>query len=101
MKSRKSAGIVLLACIIDACGGGELRWAGTITDSAGVTIVSNTDIGLWEPGQEWKLEEEVRIGALDGPAEYQIGQVGSVAIDSKGRILVLDRQAQHIREHAL
>jgi hypothetical protein len=100
MEYRKSAGIVFLACVIVACGGGEARWAGTITDSAGVTIVSNSDVGLWAPGEEWTVEEEVRIGALDGPAEYQIGQVGSLAIDSKRRILVLDRQAQHIRVYS-
>lgn len=86
--------------IVTACGYGETRWAGTITDSAGVTIVSNGDVGIWAPGEEWTVEEEVRIGALDGPAEYQIGQVGSLAVDSKGRILVLDRQAQHIRVYS-
>ncbi len=100
MESCKGAGIVLLACMIGACGGSESRWAGTVTDSAGVTIVSNTDVGIWEPGDEWTVEEEVRIGALDGPAEYQIGQVGSIAIDSRGRILVLDNQAQQIRVYS-
>jgi hypothetical protein len=100
MKSRTCSLIVVVAGIVAACGGGETRWAGTITDSAGVTIVSNGDVGIWAPGEEWTVEEEVRIGSLDGPAEYQIGQVGSLAVDSKGRILVLDRQAQHIRVYS-
>ena len=100
MESRKSAIIVLLAWVVVACGGGEARWAGTITDSAGVTIVSNTDIGVWVPGEEWTLEEELRIGALEGDPEYQIGQVGSLALDSKGRIHVLDTQAQHIQVYS-
>ncbi len=92
--------VVAAAGIVAACGGSETRWAGTITDSAGVTIVSNTDVGIWAPGEEWTVEGELRIGTLDGPSEYQIGQVGSVAIDSKGRILVLDGQAQHIRVYS-
>jgi hypothetical protein len=97
MKPRTSPWIVVVVGGVAACGGGETRWAGTITDSAGVTIVASGDVGIWAPGEEWTVEEEVRIGSLDGPAEYQIGQVGSLAVDSKGRILVLDRQAQHIR----
>ena len=96
MRLLESGSVFLLAVTIVACGGGESRWAGTISDSAGVTIVSNSDIGLWQPGEEWTVEEELRIGALEGDPEYQFGQVGSLAVDSKGRILVLDRQAQHI-----
>lgn len=97
MQSLKCAGAVLFACSIAACGGDEVRWAGTISDSAGVTIVSNGDVGIWQPGEEWTVEEELRIGAVEGPAEYQIGQVGSLGVDSRGRIHVLDRQAQHIQ----
>ena len=100
MKSPTCPLVVVVAGIIAACSSGETRWAGTITDSAGVTIVSNTDVGIWALGEEWTVEEELRIGAVEGPAEYQIGQVGSIALDSKGRILVLDGQAQHIRVYA-
>jgi hypothetical protein len=99
MKLQTGPLVVLVAGIVAACDG-ETRWAGTITDSAGVTIASNTDVGIWAPGEEWTLEEELRIGALEGPAEYQIGQVGSIALDSKGRILVLDGQAQHIQAYS-
>ncbi len=95
-----SVAVLLLALSAVACDGGGSRWAGTITDSAGVTIVSNGDLGIWAPGEEWTLEEELRVGALEGPPEYQIGQVGSIALDSKGRIYVLDSQAQHIRVYS-
>jgi len=88
---------VLTAWFGVACGGGESRWAGTISDSAGVTIVSNTDVGIWAAGEECTLEEELRIGALEGTAEYQFGQVGEISVDSKGFIYVLDSQAQHIQ----
>jgi hypothetical protein len=46
MKSRISPILILLAWAIIACGGDQSRWAGTITDSAGVTIVANPAEGL-------------------------------------------------------
>jgi len=100
MKTRGVVTIVSLASLLAACGGDEVRWAGTITDSAGVTIVSNTEVGIWQPGEEWTLEEELRIGALEGAPEYQFGLVGSIAVDSKGSIYVLDSQAQHIQVYS-
>jgi hypothetical protein len=100
MKTHEASTVLLLASFLVACGGGEPRWAGTISDSAGVTIVSNTDVGIWSPGEAWTLEEELRIGALEGAPEYQFGLVGSIAVDSKGSIYVLDSQAQHIQVYS-
>ena len=98
MENRGVVTIVSLASVLAAaCSGSETRWAGTITDSAGVTIVSNTDVGIWAPGEEWTLEEELRIGALEGAPEYQFGVIGDISVDSKGFIYVLDSQAQHIQ----
>ncbi len=95
MKGR-GATILILAAFLAACGGLESRWGGTMSDSAGVTVVSNTDVGIWVAGDEWAFEEELRIGAVEGPPEYQFGSVSRIAVDSKGRIFVLDGQAQHI-----
>jgi hypothetical protein len=92
--------ILLAPCFVVACGAGESRWAGITTDSAGVTIVLNTDVGIWAPGEEWTLEDDLRIGAVDGSPEYQFGQVAQIAVDSKGRIFVLDGQAQHIQVYS-
>jgi len=99
MRSLKSAGVVLLACNIVACGGAESRWAGTITDSAGVTIVSNPAFGLWTETDRWTVEEDLRIGAVEGDPAYQFGEIGigGITTDSRGRIFVLDHQAQHIK----
>lgn len=82
------------------CSGGEARWAGTMTDSAGVMIVTNTDVGMWPPGEEWTFEEEVRIGAADSTPEYMFGSVHRIAVDSRDRILVLDGIAQHIQVYS-
>jgi hypothetical protein len=83
--------------IATACSGGQGGWTGSISDSAGVVIVSNTEQGLWTSGTQWTLEEDLRIGALEGEPEYQFGQIGFLAVDSKNRIFVLDAQARHIR----
>jgi hypothetical protein len=97
MKADSARTMLVLAAFLTACGSGEARWAGAITDSAGVVMVSNGEVGLWPPGQGWTVQEDLRIGTLEGAPEYQIGQVGDIALDSKGRIHVLDAQAQHIR----
>jgi hypothetical protein len=45
----------------------------------------------------WTLEEELRIGTVEGDVEYQFGQVGLIAVDSRDRIFVIDAQARRIR----
>jgi hypothetical protein len=92
-----SALLAILAPLFAACAGGEGRWAGSVTDSAGVTIVANPETGIWSGGQGWTLEEEIRIGALEGNPEYQFGEVGFLAVDSKGQLYVPDIQARHIQ----
>ena len=99
MSSDHRSLVIAMALAIVACGG-DARWAGTITDSAGVTIVSNPEVGLWAAGTAWTFEEEVRIGAVDGPPEYQFGDLRTVTADSRGRIYALDRQAQHIQVYS-
>jgi hypothetical protein len=101
--ARVSRGVflaLLLALQLSACSGREAGWTGTMYDSGGVTIVSNTGIGLWASGEEWTFQEELRIGLREGPPEYLFGQVTSVAVDSQGRIYVLDMQALEIRVYS-
>ncbi|HSH44942.1 MAG TPA: hypothetical protein VK966_03745, partial [Longimicrobiales bacterium] len=45
----------------------------------------------------WRLEEELRIGALDGDGADQFGRVGGLAVGGDGEIVVLDAQAQELR----
>jgi hypothetical protein len=100
MKVDMTKTVLTLVAFLAACGGGETQWSGTITDSAGVVMVTNGGVGLWPQGEGWTVEEDLRIGALEGAPEYQIGQVGDIALDSEGRIHVLDAQAQHIRVYS-
>jgi len=98
MDSQKSANVILLLawCAV-SCGSVENRWAGTIIDSAGVTVVSNPDVGIWTDADRWTVEEELRIGVQEGDPDYQFGQIGGIAVDSRGRLFVLENQAQQIK----
>jgi len=86
--------------VIQSCGGGAGAWEGTITDSAGITIVNNTSTPMWGSGDEWTVTEDLRIGTVAGEPEYQFGQIipfASIAVDSDGHIYVMDFQAQDVR----
>jgi hypothetical protein len=100
MQPRRTA-LALLLCIAGtACADGEPGWTGTISDSAGITMVANTNTGIWAPGGEWILEEELRIGVAEGEPQYQFGSVHRIAVDSRNRILVLDGMEQHIQVYS-
>jgi len=83
---------------VAACGGdaGGGEWAGTVDDSAGVAVVNNPAEGIWSAEENWTLEEDLRIGEIEGAPEYQFGQVVGLDVDSAGRIFVLDQQAQRV-----
>src|SRR5690606_7633198 len=89
----------LAATALAACGGApsSAEWAGTVRDSAGITIVENPAVGMWRPGEAWTVVEELRIGVAEGDPEYQFGNITGIDADSDGRIYVLDQQAQEVR----
>lgn len=95
-------GIVAVALVgsAAACQSGVPQWAGTVTDSAGIEIVSNTRDPLWSVQTAWTLAEELRIGSIDEEPEYQFGRIGSIAADADGHIYVLDVQGQHVKVFA-
>lgn len=89
-----------LPCVLvmsGACSGGEMRWAGTMIDSVGVTLVSNPADGMWADNERWIVEQEIRIGAAEGSPDYQFGEIGGITVDSRGRVFVLDIQAQNVK----
>lgn len=79
------------------CGTGDAGWQGTVRDSAGIQIVSNTAGGAWGPGEAWVVEEDLRIGTAEGEPEYQFGQIIGLDVDDEGRIYVMDQQAREVR----
>ena len=73
------------------------EWAGTVYDSAGVTVVANPVAGLWTEASAWTLEEDLRIGVVDGDPMREFGFIADLAVDDAGRIYVLDSMAREIR----
>ena len=98
MSSRRFAALLAVLPLLAACAdAGGPEWAGTVTDSAGVTVVANPAEGLWGAGDAWTLEEELSIGSLEGEAAYQFGQIIGVDVDADGNFYIADAQAQHVR----
>lgn len=45
----------------------------------------------------WRLEEDLRLGTLDGGGPAQFGRIGALSTDRSGRIFVLDLSGREIR----
>ncbi len=90
-------GLWVLACVPggDAPGPG---WEGRVESSpAGVVHVYNEGHGLWGPDEAWEVTEELRVGKVDGAGPESFGRIASIAVDERGRILVLESQAAELR----
>lgn len=66
-------------------------------DSAGIEIVENFGTPLWPEGPDWQFVQDLRIGAIDGPPEYQFGEITGLQVLSDGRIVVVDGMAYNVR----
>ncbi len=85
---------------LGACGGAGDAWQGSVTDSAGVQIVSNTGDGVWGPDEAWTVETDLVIGTAEGEPEYQFGQISGIDVGSDGRVYVIDQQASEVRVYS-
>jgi len=107
MRSRRprfTRAVLFLALSFAACGGSEgsdLASLGIAIDSlpGGAVHVSNPDGGVWgsDPDARWALEEDLRMGVLDGDEAYMFGSSLSVLPATEGGIWVLDSQAHALR----
>jgi hypothetical protein len=82
--------LVVLLLGICACGGEGAQARG----HAGLPTTESSP-----PYETWSLESEpvVRIGAVDGPPEYQLSRVAYAARLSDGRIVVVDGGSSELR----
>lgn len=87
--------LLVAGCGTDGAGSGD--WAGSVYDSAGISVVENPSDGVWTPQTAWRLEEDLRIGAVDGDSLRQFGSISGIAVDTSGAIYVLDRGAGEVR----
>lgn len=90
---RRTRGIGIAATtLLAACVAGDAPGSGNaVRDSAGVVIVENR-AAAWADAGRWTVAAEpaVRIGRIDGPAEYQLSRVIGATRLSDGRIAVAD-----------
>jgi hypothetical protein len=74
-------------------------WQGSVTDSAGITLVRNPATPIWTSGEAWTVTEELRVGAVSGQPEYQFGQITYLDVADDGTIYVMDMQAREVRAY--
>lgn len=85
-----------MLCVGCAAGEASNRWEGEVRDSAGMRIVENPAVGMWASGEEWRVRPALSIGG--GPGEEDdLVAVPDLAIDSRGRALVVDVIARQVR----
>jgi len=97
---RSSCVLFFSAVVLGACTGGESdhAWTGTVdTLASGIEVVTNPAHGIWRAGEEWRIVEEVRIGAVEGTGPETFGDIQLLAVDPAGRIYVFESQAQELR----
>ena len=86
-----AASIPLIGCGAGDASGGA--WAGTIADSAGISVVTNPAAGLWQAAEAWTPLEDLVISDHATPG-LEFGEIIDVDVDSRGRILALDAMAK-------
>lgn len=90
--------LLISTLVLAACGEqGNGGWRGTVRDSAGVVVVSNTGPGVWADGRGWTVRQELRIGTAADDPQYRFGQIAGMDVDAEGRIYVMDQQARQVR----
>ena len=89
------ASAAAFGCAPDSAATGE--WAGTVYDSAGITVVANPERGIWTVETAWRLEEDLRIGVVEGDPMREFGSSAGLAVDGAGQMYVLDGMASEVR----
>lgn len=88
---------LLVAVMPLACGGDDPGGTGAEPLPEGVERVVSPTQGVWAPEEAWRLTEELRIGRVQGQGPDVWSSVGAMAVDSAGRMFVLDNETQEIR----
>jgi hypothetical protein len=78
------------SCTGEAAPGGASSWRGEVIDSAGIQLVRNPVEGIWSESSAWRTQHELSIDVATSGPEAEFGDVTDVAVDSLGRIFVLD-----------
>lgn len=86
------AWIVPAAIVVAGCGSGSGARGPVVTDSAGITITTNTS-PRWAPGEEWRLSERpvMSIGG-EGDSVYELVRITGIVRLSDGSIVLAMRR---------
>ncbi len=90
-----------LAAVVAACGGDGRsgHQLEMVTDTIGDTVVVRTVGGsVW--GDTAVLQPEMSFGVFEGPDEYMLGNVRSLAVAESGEIHLLDSQVPALRKYS-
>jgi hypothetical protein len=93
MTLRKFVFPFVFLCAGCSTGDAGPAFRGSTTDSAGVTIVSNANEGIWSDANRWTVEQDLVIGAVDGDPNYLFGNITGICVGTDRRIYVLDQAA--------
>ena len=88
-------GVALVGCSSGT--GDDLASFRTDTLASGLVTVTNDGTGQWTEATAWRLEEDLRLGTIEGGGPEQFSQVAWIVEDEGGRIFILDYQSQDIR----
>jgi hypothetical protein len=93
--------LIGLAYVVAACGGDGRsgHQLEMVTDTIGDTVVVRTVGGsVW--GDTAVLQPEMSFGVFEGPDEYMLGRVRSLAVAESGEIHLLDSQVPALRKYS-
>ena len=93
-------GALLAAALATGCGDARTPAGAEVTIdtlATGEIQVTSPLQGQWAEGEGWQLDEELRIGSATSEGPDLFGSIAALAVDTEGRILVLDSQARELR----
>ncbi len=99
MTMRLCSRCLTFTLIVSACGGdGGAGRTATVTDSAGVEIVTSAE-PVWRTGNAWTVDPApvVSIGTFEGEPEYELYQVRGATRLADGTIAVLNSGSFELR----
>lgn len=89
-----AAGLTAAACADSRAGSG---WTSTVDTLPNGTVHVVNMPPPSDDSPPWRLEEELRIGSVDGGGPTTFGELKALVVDFAGRIIVLESQAQEVR----
>lgn len=86
--------LILIMAI--SCSQHKTEWKGTIEEENGVTVVKNSKEPVY--GNEvFSIEEDLKIGEVEGDENYMFSQIRYLAVDNAENIYVADTKEMHVK----